>query len=91
MRHSKNYKSRKYKPLNEFRQNHSPSARGHYDYVFGETDNYYKSIGLTTNENDKCRKYELTENPNPLSNETSYLRLKTRSKILMYILNNRCL
>lgn len=81
----KKKQSRKYTPRNEFRQNHSPSARGHYDYVFGETSNYYKSIGLTTNENDKYPKYRLTKNPDPMSTDESYLRLKTRSTLKRYM------
>ena len=77
--------TRKYKLRNEFRQNHSPSARGHYDYVFGETDKYYKSIGLTSNRDDKYPKYKLTKNPNPFSTEDSFIRLNTRSTLKRYM------
>ena len=34
----KKTQTRKYKPKNEFRYNHSNTAQGHPDYIFGETN-----------------------------------------------------
>ena len=69
-------KSRKYIPRNEFRHNKSPTASNHYNYIFGETDTHYKSLGLTTHPRDNISHYQLTKNPNPNDNETSFLQLK---------------
>ncbi len=73
-------KTRKYKPRNEFRRNISKSAKGHFDYIFGETDTHYKSLGLTTHpQEEKFNYHELTENPNPEDNRKSFLKLNVRS------------
>ncbi len=79
MARRKNKQSRKYKLLNEFRRNISPSAQGHYDFVFGETKTHYKSLGLTTHPQRGYRYYELTKNPNAKDNRKSYLKLDVRS------------
>lgn len=71
--------TRKYKPRNEFRRNVSKSATGHFDYVFGETDTHYKSLGLTHTPDDEYSYYELRENPNPTDKKRSFLKLKVRS------------
>lgn len=69
--------TKKYTPRNEFRRNNSPSASGHPAYVFGETEKSFKSFGLTSNPNDRERKIELPDNPNPSKrNERSFIRVK---------------
>lgn len=79
--------TRKYKPRNEFRRNKSASAQGHFDYVFGETDTHYKSLGLTTHPTGGYVYYPLTENPNPHDRRKSYLRLKVRNTNKKYLNN----
>lgn len=79
MARRKNKKSRKYKPRNEFRLNICPSARAHYNYVFGETDTHYKSLGLTTHPREDIKHYPLSKNPNPKDDRQSYLQLKVLS------------
>ncbi len=69
-------KSRKYKPRNEFRRNNSSTAGGHYNYVFGETETHYKSMGLTTHPRKDIPSYPLHKNPNPKDDRKSYLQLK---------------
>ena len=76
MSRRKNKQTRKYKPRNEFRRNNSPTAGGHYNYVFGETETHYKSLGLTTHPREDIRHYPLHKNPNPKDNRQSYLQLK---------------
>lgn len=73
--------SRKYKPRNEFRRNISASSQGHFDYVFGETETHYKSLGLTTHPSreDKVPHYALKLNPNLNDERQSYLRLKVKN------------
>ena len=68
--------TRKYQPRNEFRINKSPTANNHYNYVFGETETHYKSLGLTTHPRDDIPHYSLTKNPNPSDKRKSYLQLK---------------
>lgn len=72
-------KSRKYRPLDEFRTNKSPLAQNHYNYVFGETDTHYKSLGLTTHPREDIPHYFLSKNPNPNDGRPSYLQLKVLS------------
>lgn len=81
----KKRKSRKYIPRNEFRHNKSPTANNHYNYVFGETDTHYKSLGLTTHPKDNIPHYRLTKNPNPNDNETSFLQLKVLNTQKRYL------
>lgn len=76
---SRKKRTRKYKARNEFRRNNSPLAQGHFNYVFGETDTHYKSLGLTTHPQADIPHYELTKNPNPKDKQTSYLQLKVLS------------
>lgn len=76
MARRKNKQTRKYKPRNEFRRNNSPTAGGHYNYVFGETETHYKSLGLTTHPREDIRHYPLHKNPNPKDDRQAYLQLK---------------
>ena len=75
----KKKQTRKYKPRNEFRYNDSPRAGGHPHYVFGETKTHYKSLGLTTTPKKDIPHYELSKNPEPKNNDTSYLQLAIHS------------
>lgn len=75
----KRKESRKYKPMNEFRRNNSPLARGHFNFVFGETKDHYKSLGLTSSPRENIKHVKLHKNPNPKSDSTSYLQLKVLS------------
>ena len=79
--------TRKYQPCNEFRRNISASSQGHFDYVFGETETQYKSLGLTMHPSreDKIPHYPLTKNPNPNDERQSYLRLKPHGTNKKYL------
>lgn len=77
--------SRKYKLRNEFRRNNSPAARSHYNYVFGETETHYKSLGLTTHPRDDIPHYRLKKNPEPHNNSPSYLQLKVLNTQKRYL------
>ena len=77
--------SRKYKPRNEFRHNSSPTAKNHYNYVFGETDTHFKSLGLTTHPNNDIPHYRLIKNPNPNDSQSSFLQLKVLSTQKRYL------
>ena len=72
----KKKQTRKFIPRNEFRHNKSPTARNHYNFIFGETDTHYKSLGLTTHPHKDIPHYPLSKNPNPNDTEKSYLQLK---------------
>ena len=85
MARRKNKQTRKYKPRNEFRRNKSASAQGHYDYVFGETETHYKSLGLTTHPAEGYKYYPLHKNPNPNDRRKSYLKLGVRSTNKKYL------
>lgn len=74
----KKKESRKYKPLDEFRYNRSPLAKGHLHYVFGEKNDKYKSLGFTHSKDNTARKIKI-DNPNPLDNEPSYLQLRVHT------------
>lgn len=78
-------KTRKYKPLNEFRRNKSPSAQNHFNYVFGETKTKYKSLGLTTHPRADISSYQLNQNPNPYDKRKSFLQLKVLSTNKRYL------
>lgn len=75
----KKHQSRKYTPRNEFRRNNSPSAGGHFDYVFGETKTQYKTLGLTHSPIEKYKYYPLKKNPNPNDDKKAYLKQTARS------------
>ena len=77
--------SRKYKPRNEFRRNISPLAKAHYNYVFGETETHYKSLGLTTHPREDIRHYPLHKNPNQKDDRQSYLQLKVLNTNKKYL------
>ena len=81
----KKKETRKYTPKNEFRRNTSKSAVGHFDYVFGETQTHYKSLGLTHTPDNKYPYYPLKENPNPTDSKQSFLRLNVRSTNKKYL------
>ena len=81
----KKRKTRNYIPRNEFRHNESPLANNHFNYVFGETDTHYKSLGLTTHPRDDIPHYKLTKNPNSKDSGNSYLQLKVLSTQKRYL------
>lgn len=85
MSRRRNKQSRKYKPRNEFRRNVSPTAKAHYNYVFGETSTHYKSLGLTTHPRKDIPHYPLNQNPNPKDNSQSFLQLKVLSTNKKYL------
>ena len=69
--------SRKYLPRNEFRYNLMDTARGHLQFVFGETKSQkFKALGLTHNADDRAPKIKLQANPNPKDSEPAYVRKK---------------
>ena len=71
--------SRKYEPRNEFRVNNSPLAKGHVNYVFGETKTKYKSMGLTHTPKSNIKHIRLKQNPNPDDKRVSYLQPKVQT------------
>ena len=77
--------TRKYKPRNEFRRNNSRTAKSHYNFVFGETETHYKSLGLTKHPREDIPHYLLTKNPNPNDTDKSYLQLKVLSTHKKYM------
>jgi len=70
--------ARKYKPLDEFRYNHSPLAQGHLHYVFGEKNDKYKSLGFTHSKDNTAKKIKI-DNPDPLDKDPSYLQLRVHT------------
>lgn len=69
--------SRKYIPRNEFRYNRMDTARGHLQFVFGETRSQkLKALGLTHSADDRAPKIKLQSNPNPEDCAPAYLRKK---------------
>ena len=72
----KKKQTRKYEPRNEFRINNSPHAGCHPQYVFGEKNGKYKSLGLTTSPRKDIKHVKLTKNPNPNDSRESYLQTK---------------
>lgn len=80
MARQKNKQTRKYKPRNEFRYNNGPIAQGHPQYVFGETKSgKYKSLGLTKHPNDAHGNFPLSVNPNPKSDEQSFVQKRVHT------------
>ncbi len=69
----KKKESRKYKPLDEFRYNRSPLAKGHLHYVFGEKGDNYKSLGMTHSEKNSAKKIKI-DNPNSEDEKSTYLQ-----------------
>lgn len=67
--------TRKYIPRNEFRYNLSDHAQKHPQYVFGEKNGKFKSIGLTTTYPENVKHYALSKNPNPKKDDPAYLLL----------------
>ena len=69
--------SRKYIPRNEFRYNRMDTARGHLQFIFGETrSRKLKALGLTHNADDRAPKIKLQSNPNPNDSAPAYVRKK---------------
>lgn len=68
--------TRKYTPKNEFRHNNSKVVEGHFNYIFGETETHYKSLGVTTHPKQKFKHVKLKNNPNPNDNRDSFLQLQ---------------
>ena len=63
---------KKLKPKNEFRFNHKT---GHANYIFGETENEYRSVGLTSKKETFGRKnMPLKQNPKKNATGESYIR-----------------
>ena len=63
---------KKYKPKNEFRYNYDSK---HPNYIFGESKNKYKSLGITHKETTFNKKnMPLKYNPNRLSKSKAYIR-----------------
>lgn len=77
--------TRKFKPRNEFRKNHSPATIGHPNYIFGETKTKYKSFGLTSSPREEERCIKLSKNPNPNNTNDSYLKLKVFTSKKSYV------
>lgn len=77
--------TRKYKPKNEFRKNHSPATIGHPNYIFGETKTKCKSFGLTSSPKESEKYIKLTKNPEPNKDEDSYLKLKVFTSKKAYV------
>lgn len=81
----KRKESRKYKPLDEFRYNYSPSSAGHPDHVFGYKNGKYKSLGLTHTPKKKHKSTKLNYNPDPNDNRPSYLQHKVKTTQSRYM------
>ena len=81
----KKKQTKKYNPKNEFRYNTSPTAKSHPNYVFGETDTKYKSLGLTTHPKDNIQHFPLKKNPNPNDERASYVKGKVMTSRKDYL------
>ena len=68
--------TRKYTPRHEFRFNRSKRAANHPHYVFGEKDDKYISLGLTTHPKEEFKHSSLNVNPNPKDTRKSYIQHK---------------
>ena len=66
-----------YKNRNQFRYSKSEQAGYHPHYIFGEDENNYISIGLTTHPSKKMKKNVAEiKSPNPNYNGRQYIQLK---------------
>lgn len=83
----KKKQTKKYKPRNEFRYNNSPVAKGHPNYIFGETETKYKSLGLTSNPKANIKNFPLKNNPDPNSDKCSYIQAKVLTSRKDYLIN----
>ena len=63
-----------YKNRNQFRYSKSKKAGYHPHYIFGEDNNNYISIGLTTHPSKKMKVSEI-KSPNPNYNGRQYIQL----------------
>jgi len=79
MTRRKNKQTRKYKPRDEFRYNNSPAAKGHPNYVFGETKLKYKSFGITHSPSKNYRYIRLNDNPNSNDKTTAYVEIQPKT------------
>ena len=68
-------KKRKFVPRNQFRYSKSKSAGYHPHYIFGETENEYFSLGLTTHPK-KNMKVSKIHSANPDYNGDQYIQHK---------------
>ena len=66
---------KRYKNRNQFRYSKSKKTGYHPHYVFGEDNNNYISIGLTTHPSKKMVVSEI-KSPNPNYNGKQYIQLK---------------
>ena len=57
--------SRKYTPRSEFRYNNSKRAAGHPHYIFGEKDDKYYSLGITSHPKKEYPYFLLSKDPEP--------------------------
>lgn len=71
--------TRKYKPKNEFRYNNSPSGGGHKNYIFGETQNKYKSLSLTSHPQSDYPYIKLRSNPEKGNSSDSYVEIHPKT------------
>ena len=66
-------KKNKFKP--SFRYNKGLKSKGHPTYVYGESGNEYKYLGITHSSKSGHKKnYELSKNPNPNDTRKAYVR-----------------
>lgn len=79
MARRKNKQTRKYKPRNEFRYNNSPSGGGHKNFIFGETQNKYKSLSITSHPKSNYPYIKLCKNPQKGNNIDSYVETKPKT------------
>ena len=71
------YISKKYKPRNQFRYNNSKEAAGHPHYIFGEREDKYVSLGLTTHPKKGMKVYKLEKSLKPKTKKKQqYLQRK---------------
>ena len=83
--------SRKYTTRNEFRYNNSSEAGGHPQYVFGEKNGRYLSLGITSHPKKEYPYYPLSKSPNPKETRPNYIQkkpFKTKKKFFGKILSS---
>ena len=62
-----------------FRINFGSKSRGHPTYVYGESGNEYKYIGITHSAKSGHKKnYELSKNPHPKDTRKAYVRKQSQ-------------
>ena len=70
------YKPRKYKVRNQFRYAHTKQTGDHPHYIFGETNDKYISLVLTTHPKENMKYSKLTRSPNPNNKGDQYIQHK---------------